>query len=86
MNNRVVVIFQNPEYNSNGCPFPPVGTKGTLASEIDEYGDFDVMFDSYPCPVSLPDTSWVTHKSMVVYIDELNINNVITDRAEVYHD
>lgn len=73
MSNRVAVIFSNREYDSNGMPFPPIGTLGTVVTPLDEYGDYDVVFDDYPCPVPspppLPSDSWVVHKNMIVFVD-----------------
>lgn len=61
---RVIVVWSNSDYDSS-IPFPSVGSMGTIVSEIDHDGDFDVEFDDQPCPVG-PETSWCTHRSMVV--------------------
>lgn len=70
MKNRVMVIFVNSDYDNEEVPFPPIGTKGTVISPLDEFNEFDVMFDDYPCPANIPDESWVTHRLMVVFIDD----------------
>ena len=70
MGRRVMVIYDNQEYGTKVKPFPPVGTLGTVISEMDEEFEFDVMFDNYPCSTTLPDESWVTHRLMVVFIDD----------------
>lgn len=73
MNNRVMIIAVNDKYNSdNGVcdtPHPPIGAVGEIISGLDKYGEYDIMFDGYPCPVDSPDASWVIHKSMIVFID-----------------
>lgn len=48
---------------------PPIGAIGTIVLGLDEYGEYDVLFDDYPCQVFLPDTSWIVHKSWIVPID-----------------
>jgi hypothetical protein len=65
-----MVVNSNREYDSApGYPFPPVGATGEIISGLDNYNEYDVMFDEYPCPVQT-ETGWVTHKSMIVFIDE----------------
>lgn len=66
---RVMVIFSNQDYASEFDPFPPIGTKGTVTEGLDEYGDYEVIFDDYP-PTTLLDAEWTTHKSMIVFIDD----------------
>ncbi|GIC77661.1 hypothetical protein [Moritella sp. F3] len=82
MSNRVVVIFQNPEYGTEDLPFPPVGTKGTVIGSLDKYGDYEVMFDDYPCPVGLEE-SWETHKSMIVFIEDPKVINDGVESTEL---
>lgn len=65
---RVVVIWSNSDYDSS-VPFPSVGSVGTITSEMDRDGDFDVEFDDQPCPVG-PDTSWCTNRLMVIFREE----------------
>lgn len=79
MNRRCVVIKDNKEYGTEFLPFPPVGTLGTTISELDDYGDFDVMFDNYPCPNNNPDESWVTHWNMIAFLsdDEIEQEEVL---------
>ena len=67
MNQRVMVIHSRSDYACDDTPFPPVGVIGELVSGIDEYDEYDVMFDGYPHPSA--DPSWITHKSMIVFID-----------------
>lgn len=70
-NRRVIVIFSDGGYSAGeNQPFPPIGTTGTTISNLDEYNEYDIMFDGFPCPTDLPDSSWVTHKRMIVFIDE----------------
>lgn len=69
---KVMVIYSNPDYSADECPFPPIGALGTVISGIDIYGEYDVMFDDYPCPTP-PDPSWVTHKTMIIFLnDDIN--------------
>lgn len=68
MNKRVMVIGQNEEYGAQNVLFPPIGAVGTTISFMDDEGDYDVMFDEYPCPTYLPDASWVTHRSLIVFL------------------
>lgn len=65
---RVMLICRCPSYTANGYPMPPVGNLGTIDSELDKFGEYDVWFDNYPCPVGL-DPRWVTHWSHIVPID-----------------
>ena len=67
---RVMIIHSNQKYASNDLPFPPVGVKGDIVSDIDEDGEYDVEFDGFPCSTTPADPSWVTHKSMVVFIGD----------------
>ena len=58
-NRKVMVIFSDEEYNAGeNQPFPPIGTTGTIISNLDKYNEYDVMFDGFPCPIDLPDSSW----------------------------
>ena len=68
---KVMVIHSRTDYNSDGWPFPPVGAIGETVSGIDEHNEYDVMFEGYPCPV-INDPSWITHRSMIVELDEDN--------------
>lgn len=70
MSKRVMVIDSRQSYSASGQPFPPIGAVGTMISEFDEYSECDVMFDNFPCNVCLPDASWITHKSMIIFIDQ----------------
>lgn len=65
---RVVVINQGVGYDSGTKPFPPIGTVGTVLTELDIFQEYDVLFDNYPCPTDA-EPSWVTHKSMIVFLD-----------------
>jgi hypothetical protein len=69
MTRRVVVIFQSPDYAADAISFPPVGAKGTAITEFDSDDECDVEFDEYPCPVGI-ETSWITHKAMIVFVDD----------------
>ena len=66
---RVMVIVSNQDYASSYDPFPPVGTKGTVTNGVDEWGEYEVVFDDYPNPMLL-DPDWTTHKSMIVMIND----------------
>lgn len=65
---RVVIICSNQDYSSDVTPFPPIGTLGTIVSGLDSYNEYDVIFDGFPCYVQ--DISWVTHESMIAFINE----------------
>lgn len=65
---RVVLICRSPQYGCNGSPMPPVGNLGTIDSELDEYCEYDVLFDNYPCPCD-NDPRWITHMHHIVPID-----------------
>ena len=82
INQRVVIIHSSSEYSSNDTPFPPVGVEGTIISPLDEYGEYDVMFDDHHCPTRA-DPSWVTHKSMIVFIDNITANKTAKQTAYV---
>jgi len=81
---RVMVIYSDRRYDAGDTPFPPIGTMGTLLRGFDYEGDCDVMFDDYPCPTSLPDASWVTHRSQIVFIDEDDVVAIFARRAPSY--
>ena len=66
---RVMVIFSNQDYACNETPFPPIGAVGTITLEKDEYGEYDVEFDGYPCPTT-DGPSWVTHETMIVFLND----------------
>lgn len=71
---RAMVIHSDQRYSSAdpftgiATPFPPIGTTGTVIADIDEDGDYEVIFDDWP-PVSAVDPGWFAHKSMLVFID-----------------
>lgn len=79
---KVMVIHSRLDYSANGAPFPPIGAVGEIISEIDKYGEYDVMFHDYPCPVQ-SDTGWVTHQSMIVFIDD-DSDCVILETQKVF--
>lgn len=64
---RVMLICSCPTYSSDWYPMPPVGSLGTIDSELDEHGEYDILFDNYPCPGL--DPRWITHMSHIVPID-----------------
>lgn len=66
---RCEVIAVNSSYDSGNKKFPPIGTKGTVIRGVDEYGDYTILFDNYPCP-TLDDPSWETHHTMIVFIND----------------
>ena len=69
MGDRVVVIARSRKYQSECQLMPPIGATGEVISHIDEWGEYDIMFDEYPCPVVLPDKSWVIHRNLIALID-----------------
>ncbi len=64
---RVMVIVSDQRYSSTDTAFPPVGTKGTVISGLDEDGEYEVLFDHWPA-VSPVDPGWFVHKSMIVFL------------------
>ena len=70
----VMVIHSNQEYvggtlsDMGSVPFPPVGTVGELLSGIDEFNEVDVLFPNHPCPGI--DPSWVSHVTMLMFLDD----------------
>ena len=60
-----MLIALNSQYDSE-IPHPPIGTCGTVVRDVDEYGDYEIDFEGWPCPVA-PFT-WEIHKSMVIRI------------------
>lgn len=64
---RVMVIFSNQDYASTYDPFPPIGTCGDIVQGLDEYGEYEVVFDDWPAPTLL-DLSWTAHRTMIVFI------------------
>jgi len=69
MNRKVVVIISDQEYKADNMPFPPIGTVGVSVSGMDADGEYDIVFDDFPCPVP-PDISWVVHRTMIAFLDE----------------
>jgi len=66
---RVMVINSSPLYASNDLAFPPVGAIGEVVSDVDEKGEYDVLFSGFPCLTTPLDPTWITHKSMIVFLD-----------------
>ncbi len=48
---------------------PPVGSIGVLDSNIDEFNEYDVLFNGYPHP-AINDPAWIVHCRSIVPIDE----------------
>lgn len=67
---KIIVIHSRTDYGTGTQDFPPVGTVGTIISNFDKYQECDVEFDGYPCLSTPMDPSWITHKSMIVFLDE----------------
>jgi hypothetical protein len=65
---KVMVMFSLLRYAGSGVLFPPVGAVGEIVSNIDEFDEYDVLFYEYPC--NTIDPSWITHKSMIVFIGD----------------
>lgn len=67
---KVVLIFRD----ATEIPtLPPLGAIGEITLGLDDCGEYDVRFDDHPCPVSLPDDSWVISKNWIVPIDQNKI-------------
>ena len=66
---KVMLICNSPDY-VDGFKWPPIGAIGYILTEEDEYMEYDVMFVEYPCPVSLPDESWVVYKTWLIPIND----------------
>lgn len=47
---------------------PPIGVRGVVVSEVDRYGDCDVLFPGHPCPVP-PGTTWAAHWTWLLPLD-----------------
>ena len=75
---KVIVIYSNQSYAGSNTPFPPVGAIGTIISEIDGEGDYEVVFDEYPCDTP-DDPAWFTHKSMIVFAPDPPQKDIISD-------
>jgi len=75
---KVIVIHSNQSYSGEHVPFPPVGAIGTIISEIDSDGDYEVIFDGYACDTP-GDPAWFTHKSMIVFAPDPTQKDTISD-------
>jgi len=75
MNKKVMVVFSDPLYASDWQPFPPIGAVGETVSEIDSFGEYDVLFPEYPCK-TVGDPTWITHKRMIVFIDDSRVSEL----------
>ena len=65
---RCVVIANLSEYDTKLKPFPAIGTEGIITREVDEFGDYEVMFPDYPCQPH--DPGWEAHHTMVVILPD----------------
>ena len=65
---RVMVIHSNQEYSGTDIDFPPIGATGDIVEGLDDYNDYEVVFDGYPGPTPR-DEAWTVHESMIVFID-----------------
>ena len=74
---RVIVIGRSKLYQADYQLMPPIGAKGEALDNADEYGEHDILFDEYPCPVALPDKSWVIHRNLRALIDDPEIQSQI---------
>lgn len=62
-----------------GCDnfMPPLGAVGEIVGGIDSYGDHEVLFPKYPCPVQ--DTTWeIPAKWLMPLNDDLVLEQVNT--------
>jgi hypothetical protein len=62
---------------------PPIGSCGIIHAKADKYNEYDVMFDAFPCPVSLPDVSWVVPCAWVIPIEDSQIQELKESVASV---
>ena len=79
---RCVVVAQNSEYDSNELPFPPIGSKGTIVQDVDEFGEYEIEFDDYP-PCAPLSREWSAHHTMVVVIPDENSNKSNSEKRKV---
>jgi hypothetical protein len=77
-----MVIVSDQNYSSHYDPFPPVGTKGTITEGLDKYDEYEVEFDNYPS-TTLNDPDWTVHKSMIVFIDNDEQSEILTNSQEL---
>lgn len=70
---KAIIISRNSNYDSS-IPHPPIGSIGTVLSDMDDEGDLDIYFAEYPCPVSEPE--WVININMVVFLDDNKVGKV----------
>ena len=54
-----------------GCDdfMPPLGAIGEIVGELDSYGDYEVLFPKYPCPVP-PGITWETKKQWLMPLND----------------
>ena len=63
-----MVIDSRLSYRSDNLPFPPIGAIGEVVGPLDEFNEYDILFYEHPCEGV--DKTWITHKSMIVFIDK----------------
>ena len=66
---RVMLIYWNAAPGDD--LYLPIGATGEIWSHLDEDGEYDVMFPDHPCPVSLPDTSWIVPAQWLIPLDDV---------------
>ena len=82
MNKRCVVIAQNPEYDSGDTPFPTIGAEGTIVQDLDEFEEYEILFDDYPvCTPLSPE--WSAHYTLVVIISDDDQTKTAINEEEI---
>jgi hypothetical protein len=79
----IVFLINRGEYHSSHGHWPPIGSLGVIHTESDQYNEYDVMFDNHPCPVCLPDESWVVPCAWVIPVEDDQIQNEIENEVEL---
>lgn len=79
----VMFIRDDDHYCSTDGAMPPLGSIGEIISNFDDDGECDVLFPNSPCPVLLPDASWVMHRTMLIEILDKDAP-MKTDEAKMY--
>jgi hypothetical protein len=59
---------------------PPLGSTGEVLSGIDSFGDYEVYFPVYPCPVP-PETSWYIQEQFLKPFAPLSVDELETSDA-----
>ncbi len=68
---KVILIHRGQGHDFENLP--PIMSYGIIHTESDQYNEYDVMFEHFPCPVSLPDKSWVVPCAWVIPVEDNQI-------------